>query len=399
MEREVLELRTSLRTSGEEVSRLNKELAKKDNQVHEKQADNRRCEQGGIHQAPLQAPMQAPMQAPQPQPAVKSKMCSPDARLKLQLNKPRDDHSVTEPSTLQALQSSPPGSAGRDDSCRAAVGRQASASVQRQLFMQPGDDQPCISARGLSRHTSEPHVAQVQSLQVPQGSTPTNITHGNLGLATSTQLPGMRLMSAQPPRPSPRGMPTTMQTTGPLQPWRSHSQGAPVTASPRGGKAIAAVQGIESRPPAAVRAIVSEIERRSVSQTPGGASRSVEGAVTPQRAAAPLVTSGSATVRAASATAPTSSMRIQSNGPPPVAVAASQCSARGRQADDSEMMQYCCASPPTKEDSHIVFGMSPMGRPRAQATSRVRGGMTPATSPSPQGPSVQERIRLLQQRR
>lgn len=220
-----------------------------------------------------------------------------------------------------------------------------------------------------------------------------------MATSTSTAMQYQRLVSAVPPRPSPRGPP--MQSGMPtqatsLQPWRSHSQGAPVTASPRGAKGIAAMQGIESRPPA-VRAIVSEIERRSTSQSHAGTVRTdtpvTRGDMTPQRGAA--MASSGATTRSASAAAPTASLRIHSNGPPPVAMAAST-SARGRRQGDEHDMVFC-GSPHTAEDTHVVFGMSPMGRPRGEKAMHVRSGVTP--SPSPKGPSVQDRIRQLQGQR
>jgi len=393
MEQEVSELRTSLRISDQEVSRLKEEMGKKENQENQMQAElSRRCEQNVIRQAP--------------QPAVK--MCSPgpDARLQLKLMKPRDDRSVTETS---ALQCSPPGSASRDDSAtRAAIGRQASASVTRQLFAQPvADDPPAISARGMTRHVSDPQV-QIQGSHL----TPTN--HSSLTTSTSTScqpMPSVRLVSAVPPRPSPRG--NLMQSgmapaqSAPMQPWRSHSQGAPVAASPRGAKAIAAQHGIDSRPPAAVRAIVSDIEKRSASQAPGPAPRTVECVTTPCTTTPhrgtvgtavefPTFTSSTgATTRAASATAPTSSMRIHSTGPPPLAMAAT-ASVRGRQQGNESEMMYS-GSPHAGEDPHVVFGMSPMGRPRgAEKVMSLRPGIGASPSPSPKGPSVQERIRALQ---
>lgn len=331
-----------------------------------------------------------------PSQPIKMASPGPDARLQLNLAaKPTTRAATTETS---ALQCSPPGSANRDDSLtRAAIGRQASASVTRQLFAQPvGDDPSPISARGLNRHTSDPQVQVAQTLSSTSGMATTT--------STGQPMSNLRLVSAAPPRPSPRGHPTGMSGVQPqpVQPWRSHSQGAPIQASPRGAKAIAAMQGIDSRPPVqapAVRAIVSEIERRSTSQTPGMATRTVEATsvATPHRATAMASSIGTATTRSASATAPTASMRIHSNGPPPVAVAASQCSARGRRQGDENDMMFC-GSPQGVEDPHIVFGMSPMGRPRGEKTMHMTTrGMTP--SPSPKGPSVQERIRALQTRR
>lgn len=405
MEQEVSELRTSLQTSDQEVKRLREEMAKKENQGSHMQAErSRRCEPALVRQAP--------------QPTVK--MCSPgrDARLQPKVvnpaANPRDNRSLTETSLLQGetslLQGSPTDFAIREDS-RGAVGRQASSSVTRQLFTQPAaDEPPSISQRGLNRHTSDPQV-QVQGSQCP---TPTNLS----GMTTPTSaacqptqgtrsepMQASRLMSAQPPRPSPRGIsmqPGMAAQSTPLQPYRSQSAGAPVAASPRGAKAIAAAHGAESRPPAAVRAIVSEIERRSTSQAPGTAPRTVEAVTpcttTPHRATATkpvefstFASSTGAATRAASANAPSTSMRILSNGPPPAAVAAAPAM-RGRQGN--EEVKYS-SSPHAGEDPHVVFGMSPMGRPRGErAMPILMAGMTP--SPSPQGPSVQERIRALQ---
>jgi len=408
MEQEVSELRALLQISDQEVNRLREEMAKKENQGSHMQAElSRRCEPAIIRQAP--------------QPSVK--MCSPgrDARLQPKVVNPvvnpRDNRSVTETSLLQGetslLQGSPQGSASRDDS-RGAIGhataqRQASASVTRQLFAQPvADDPPSISARGLNRHTSDPQV----QVQASQSLTPTNLS----GMMTSTatvcqptlgtrsEPMGLRLMSAQPPRPSPRGIstqPSMAAQSTPLQPYRSQSAGAPVPASPRGAKAIA-----PNRPPAAVRAIVSEIERRSTSQAPGTVARSVEAmcvtpcTTTPHRATAGTAvefstfanSTGAATRAASAAAAPSTSMRMHSNGPPPVAVAAAPVS-RGRQGNESEVMYS--SSPYAGEDPHVVFGMSPMGRPRGERVMPIlMAGMSP--SPSPKGPTVQERIRALQ---
>jgi len=400
MEQDVCELRALFQSSEQEVNRLREEMAKKENQGSQMQAElSRRCEPAIIRQVP--------------QPAVK--MCSPgrDARLQPTLVNPREDRSVTETSLLQG---SPPGSACRDDS-RAAVGRQASSSVTRQLFANSmADEPPSLSARaalggGLNRHTSDPGV-QVQGAQ---SLMPTNLVGSHVqsvpsGMTTATStvgqpMPSLRLMSAQPPRPSPRGNPLqagmATQST-PLQPHRSHSAGAPVTGSPRMGKDI----GAPNRPPPAVRAIVSEIERRSTSVTPGTVPRTVECApaapctTTPHRATAgtaaefpTFASSTGATTRAASAAAPTTSLRMHSNGPP--TLAAAPAAARGRQGNESEVMY----SPHAGEDPHVnvVFGMSPMGRPRGERVMSHRtAGMTPSPSPKANGPTVQERIRALQ---
>merc|ERR1719408_457814 len=104
----------------------------------------------------------------------------------------------------------------------------------------------------------------------------------------------------------------------------------------------------------------------------------------------------SASTRSASATAPSTSARTL-----PHAVAATVAPrvdgraevSRGRRADGS--FEAPAGSPTASEDAHtqVIFGMSPMGRPRADRNLARAGVTTP--SPTPKGPSVQDRIKAL----
>jgi len=405
-EQEASDLRKALRNSGQEVTRLQEELASRAQQVKQAQADlSCRDEVIGTMQAQMSAG-QPPRLVEAPQPSISIKQRSP-------VKAPRDDRRPVDASMVseksQALiQTTPQGSGGRDDATCRSIGRQASSSITRQLFTQPvADDAPLVhSARGgLNRHTSDPS----QSLQ---GLTASSLC----GMSNALPAGVVRVVSAQPPRPSPRATAVTHPATAsalsgalsaPVQPWRSHSQGAPVAASPRGGKAIAAMQGIESRGgPPAVRAIVSEIERRSTSQTPGVArsTTTYEGAATPTRP----IAMATATTRAASATVPCASSRAAQSHAMQchqalTVRAAEQQHQRGRRQDCEEVPHHSpTPRQPGSEDhsgsaSAVVFGMSPMNRPRTdrQLPHGLRAGIA-SPSPSPKGPSVQERIRAFQ---
>lgn len=295
------------------------------------------------------------------------------------------------------MQGTPPGSASRvesreDGSARGPVGRQVSSSIQRQLFT-GADDPPPLSARGLNRHTSEPS----QGMGLTSMST--------AGAVTAT----VRVVSAAPPRPSPRGAPQTAAastTPGSMQAFhgslRSHSQGASVAASPRGAKAIAAMQGlqdrIDNRP--AVRAIVNEFERRSTSQTPGpsGCHRNFDTSITPGRGATNIHLHSA---RAVSANAPGASSRAPSHGPQLPAAATARGDSRGRRhPEDAEEIRGSPSASEDRNTSAVVFGMSPMNRPRSDRAPvhHVRGGIS-TPSPQPKGPSVQDRIRVFQPQR
>lgn len=356
LEREAVELRSALRDSRQEVNRLQDQLGRRDEHIAQKglvQADFQRRDEFATMEARLQAAQFVHKQ-------------------------PADDRRPNETSMTSqrsVLQGTPPGSASREDASRTVIHRQLSNSTHvRQLFTQSGsDDAPPVSARGMNRHTSEP----LQALQTASGHAMSAAAPASNGC--------VRLLSAQPPRPSPRGNPTQLST--PVPPWRSHSQGATVAASPRGAKAIAAMQGIDSRPPAQVRAIVQDFERRSTSQTPTGATRSVE--AYPTASATRTTTQPGATTRAASATAPCASSRVPSHGP--------MIAPRGELMRGRQQLDEPHGSPTASEDrsSAVVFGMSPMNRPRSEkAPLQLRGGMTP--SPQPKGISVQERIRAFQ---
>jgi hypothetical protein len=303
----------------------------------------------------------------------------------------RDDTRVVEASylseSLAHYPGTPQGSAERMDA--RAVGRQISNSnsIIRQLFTQPLADDPPMSARALNRHTSEPSQVGLNA-------------NGYSSLASAAQ-GCVRVVSAAPPRPSPRNIPTHVPaaSTTPIQTWRSHSQGAP---SPRGAKAVAAMQGIDNArsAQAQVRAIVQDIERRSTSQTPGGP-RTVENltATTPQRT--PFL--AGASMRAASANAPCASARAQSHGRTAGAVSAATAPRvelqRGRQqVAEAERPN---GSPSGSEDhsaAPVFFNMSPIGdRARSQKAAIPSRGIS-SPSPQPKAISVQDRIRAFQRR-
>lgn len=339
--------------------------------------------------------------------ASQASFTAPVGAPKRELSRPTETSVMSEksmafPGTPQGSASYPvaagPGSATREDSLglhsRPVIGRQASDSITRQLFTQQTvSEHPApLSARGMNRHTSEPLQA-LQSLTT--SSAPTVMASQHM----SGPVGSMRLISAQPPRPSPRGTThsaTSLATSTPVQPWRSHSQGAPVAASPRGAKAIAAHQGLGNQS-AAVRAMVTKIEQRSVSQTRADMRTAEGGAITPSRP----VAMATATTRAASASAPSHSIsaRAPLGSAPSVALTATakprgEVLMRGRSCRDEEAPY---SSPLGSEDNisgPICFGMSPMGRPRG-ATQRTEM-RTAMGSPSPKPTSVQDRIRQFQ---
>lgn len=379
------------RTDGEntqrlegEVSRLQQELVAKEGMLQQKQAEiNQLHEMVNILQVNTsivqrEASHCSQRQAPSPD-VSRRDVCRPAENSML------SEKSMQHPGT-------PQGSGSRDDATCRALGRQASSSISRQLFQHPVADDVPLSARGMHRHTSEPG-----QMLAPN-------THSGIATAPVSAVRVVSAVNGQPPRPSPRG-PATAQST-PLQPWRSHSQGAAVAASPRGAKAIAAMQGIDSRPAAAaqVRTLVSEYERRSTSRTPCGTARNYEGQATPTRAA-----SGGASARAVSANAPCASARAPSHGRAPVAMAMPFAESRGRQQmpveDAKDLSEAPLSSPMGSEDTHaVVFGMSPIsGRPRGERSNahapmgRVGPRMaSPSPSPQQKGPSVQDRIRAFQ---
>lgn len=284
-----------------------------------------------------------------------------------------DAERIVESSLLSDGHGTPRGSAAREDAARIRI---ASTSVTRQLFTQPiSDDVPPNSARGISRHGSEP----LQGAPVAQ-------LHG-------------RIASTIPPRPSPRGAQQSLSNQAtPVQPWRSLSNGPPTAAqlctnaaSPRCG-VKASIAGSDLRGPAPqVRSIISEIERRSTSQTPGPISRMADPspAATPHRGQTLMA---NATVRSASATVGGTSR----SAPVTVTTAVARAEpSRGRhfELDGSDHPQN---SPKALEDSslQVVFGMSPMGRPRGDKKP-LRAGHVSTPSPTPKGPSINDRIRAL----
>jgi hypothetical protein len=346
---------------------MQEDIVRRDDHYKQMQVESRRLEQQMLS---LQATHMAHKQA------------SPDAAAKRENCRGPDTSMLSHRS---AMQSTPPGSASREDA-RVTVGRQVSSSITRQLFTQPGETDPPLSARGLNRHTSEPAQGLQTLASNSQGGMPTTIP------ATAT----VRVLSSALPRPSPRGAPSPAAAASSIQCWRSHSQGAaPIAASPRGAKAIAAMQGIDSRPAAQVRTLVNEFERRSTSQTPAGAPRGFETTTTTPSRAPAMVPN---TARAHSAAAPCAT-RAPSHGPLPISsremVARRDASARGRRHLDE--MEAPNGSPHREDSNGVVFGMSPMNRPRSERcpVTHLRGGLS---TPSPQhkpGPSVQDRIRAL----
>jgi hypothetical protein len=354
LEKEASDLCVAIRNSGIEVKRLQEECAQKDEVIQQMQA-----------QVAALQPQLCPQTA---QPTLKQS--SPIAASKRDQCRPVETSVMSEKS--MALPVTPQGlkSTAREDTSRGLC-RQASGSITRQLFTQPVPDDPPPSARQMYRHTSEP----VQGLPCSSGH-------------SSVPVSAVRLVSGVLPRPSPRGH--IQSTTGsvvstPATPWRSHSHGASAS-SPRAAKAL------DDRPAAQVRTIVSEIERRSTSQTPCGVPRNRDGATTP-RPRAPL---SGANSRAASACAPACSARTPSHGPV-VLRGEAVATARGhRQADDPELPYMSPMAADDTNSAPVVFGMSPIaGRPRSdRATVPIRG-YHPSPSPQPKV-SVQDRIRAFQ---
>jgi hypothetical protein len=381
VDREATQMREALRASGKEVERLQNELARKEEQMQHMQ------------QAQLKHYEAQALQASQPIVRDVSGM--------------GDERRMMESSLMsEGLNGTPqPGSGSREDALNRA--RAASSSITRQLFQQPSaeDAPPPNSARGISRHGSEP--IQV----IPPTCNP--------------HLAGARIVSAAPPRPSPRGAAPLLQAQSMStvqQPWRSHSQPATQAGtsaiSPRGVKATAATAhqtgngGSDHRPLVQaslagsttnkpVRAIVSEIERRSTSQTPGPMARSANDATPGMQRSTP-----SSATRALSATIATGTSRTAPLSAPLVTPTATSRvePTRGRRAADYDIPDLPLCSPRTTDDSvsswcnkEVVFGMSPMGRPRGAASERVpvRSAGLASPSPTPKGPSIPERIAAL----
>jgi hypothetical protein len=304
-----------------------------------------------------------------------------------------DPERVVESSLLSdGAHGTPRGSGVREDAMSRM--RIASSSVTRQLFTQPlPDDAPPNSARGISRHGSEPIA----------GAPPAGLTqlHGN----------SARMAATIPPRPSPRGISQQPQSTHttPVQPWRSVSNG-PVSAqlcsgaaSPRCGVKAAVSSshpGADLRGPVPqVRSIISEIERRSTSQTPAPISRMADPSPAPAPHRGQTLQAAGATVRAASATVGATSRSacapVTTAGCMHHMVTRAEPS-RGRHID-MDGSEYPHGSPKGSEDSsqQVIFGMSPMGRPRGDKKPLRAVGHISTPSPTPKGPSINDRIRAL----
>jgi hypothetical protein len=362
LERRELEAQTRADREAATVALLQEELKRRDEQMQQTQAMLRQLE---VHREVEVSSLRI-----DPERAVESSLLSDGAH------------------------GTPRGSGIREDAAMSRM-RIASSSVTRQLFTQPiPDDVPPMSARGISRHGSEPI----------QGAPPAGLSqlHGN----------SARMAATIPPRPSPRGAQPQSTHTTPVQPWRSVSNG-PVSAqlcsgaaSPRCGVKAAVSSshpGADMRGPVPqVRTIISEIERRSTSQTPAPISRMADPSPAPAPHRGQTLQACGATVRAASATAaPVGAM--SRSVPAPVTTAGCMHHmvtraepSRGRHID-LDGSEYPHGSPKGSEDSsqQVIFGMSPMGRPRGDKKQPLRAGHISTPSPTPKGPSINDRIRAL----
>mmetsp|Transcript_24061 Transcript_24061/g.44181 ORF Transcript_24061/g.44181 Transcript_24061/m.44181 type:complete len:578 (-) Transcript_24061:130-1863(-) len=238
-----------------------------------------------------------------------------------------------------------------------AEGRSTSANLPRKLF-----------AHGNTRDEGSNVQVTMPARYIPVSAGTPSATRS----ASASQLP-----VAAPPRPTPRGGPSVSAAPG-----RSHTAAPQThsarahyasgqsislpahgkhasTASPRPvfrGPHQSQEPAAERRPP--VRALVSEFERRSSSQTPGVPPRSAD--PSPSRG-----TTGQLTPRVQTVTA----------------------------RHISPQKREPAESPHSEDNSHaqLIIGMSPMQRAMPLRTTPV--GLA-ASSPG-QGPSVQDRIRQL----
>mmetsp|Transcript_6857 Transcript_6857/g.12079 ORF Transcript_6857/g.12079 Transcript_6857/m.12079 type:complete len:582 (-) Transcript_6857:179-1924(-) len=247
--------------------------------------------------------------------------------------------------------------AKRSHQVASVEGRSASATVQRRLFTQ--------SSSSEEAHVSHSHTS-LQARHV-QASTSHAISSSHV-----------------PPRPTPRGSPPLAAGTGGQPSTQARSGRAqyvssgPAVSSPahgqHGGRSEASPrpgwrgQPQESRAAdrmPAVRALVSEFERRSTSQAPGAPPRSAD--PSPIRCA--LV----------SPQTPSTSARLQSG------------TASARRPSPRAMDMEPAESPQREDNSHtpLIMGMSPM-----QRAVPLRAATVSASSPA-QGLSVQDRIRQL----
>jgi len=238
-----------------------------------------------------------------------------------------------------------------------AEGRSTSANLPRKLF-----------AHGNTRDEGSNVQVTMPARYIPVSAGTPSATRS----ASASQLP-----VAAPPRPTPRGGPSVSAAPG-----RSHTAAPQThsarahyasgqsislpahgkhasTASPRPvfrGPHQSQEPAAERRPP--VRALVSEFERRSSSQTPGVPPRSAD--PSPSRG-----TTGQLTPRVQTVTA----------------------------RHISPQKREPAESPHSEDNSHaqLIIGMSPMQRAMPLRTTPL--GLA-ACSPGP-GPSVQDRIRQL----
>mmetsp|Transcript_156950 Transcript_156950/g.285638 ORF Transcript_156950/g.285638 Transcript_156950/m.285638 type:complete len:765 (+) Transcript_156950:395-2689(+) len=309
-------------------------------------------------------------------------------------------------------------SAREDSASRSSTSRMALSGVQRRLFThsgpEPGHGQAtCASGMTSAAQAGATGPGHGASASMTSGPPPPQYPAAH-------QLPSARLVSVPPrPSPSPRGV--SAQPSGAMQavtvpPWRSAS----TCASPRGkGRVHCEVStpsgpGGNERPPCAVRALVSEFERRSTSQTPGGTARGSMDA-SPSR---PMTMAPTA-ARAASNTARATHGTLHSTAPSAITATPTsmpmQELARGRITEpDAEpphshrdlshgaahiaaMREHHAREAYAREDPASspppVLGMSPLTRPRDRA-AHMRGGIA-TPSPISKGPSVQDRIRQL----
>mmetsp|Transcript_12292 Transcript_12292/g.28759 ORF Transcript_12292/g.28759 Transcript_12292/m.28759 type:complete len:564 (-) Transcript_12292:122-1813(-) len=260
-------------------------------------------------------------------------------------------------------------SRGREDAKKHTMAaslesRSASSSLPRRLFAAGSTSEDMHQQAGAQLT----HLSTLPARYIAASNTPSH--------AFSSQM-----HSGAPPRPTPRGQGTPSGAQlAPAQTWtgRAHyvnaqqpaSSPAHVqtgSASPRHAWRAQEATPADRMP--AVRALVSEFERRSTSQTPGvPGPRSVD--PSPSRRAVctgPQTPSAAARVHSASASARRPSPRMV-------------------EAEPAE-------SPPSEDHSSAPFiiGMSPMQRTIAAARISPAG-----TAQSPvQGPSVQDRIRQL----
>lgn len=216
--------------------------------------------------------------------------------------------------------------------------RQPEQSLSRRLFERDSSAVPLVPISAVP--VAGPRSSPRSSASQPPKSSPSSTQLGQAG---------------QPPRPrndSARRANTPKQIAAP---WRSREESA--------GR------------PLAVRALVSEFERRSTSQTPG-ASRHAD--TTPRHRCGPPSSRNASATRAAvvtqAAVAVPEQAEQQSRGRPVEA-----------KAQDEARHALGCAE--ERSSTPVIFGMSPMVRSERSA---ARGLASPA-----QGLTVQDRIRQL----